>query len=189
MVAQYSNDAAEETTTATKRKQEFTTLPFELVEEILCRLPVNLLLQLRCLCKSFNSLISDPIFARKHLRMSTPRHRLTRNNLAELRLLDFPLPFVFSTLGVTLKQTEFNYPVNLNNGHHLKVCSCDGFLCIYTTGIDECSVILCNPSIRKVKILPPLEFEWNYIHTPIYSFGYDQFIDNYKIIVVSSTYR
>ncbi|RHN69125.1 putative F-box domain-containing protein [Medicago truncatula] len=52
------------------------TLPFDLVAEILCRLPVKLLLQLRCLCKSLNSLILDPKFAKKHLRMSTTHHNL-----------------------------------------------------------------------------------------------------------------
>jgi F-box interacting protein len=98
-----------------------------------------------------------------------------------------PLPSIFSTLGVTLTLTELDYPVRLNNRHHLKVCSCDGILCINTTSIHECSAILWNPSIRKAKILPPLEFEWNNSHTPIYSFWYDYFIDSYKIIVVTST--
>ncbi|PNX71880.1 F-box/kelch-repeat protein [Trifolium pratense] len=47
-----------------------TSLPMELVEEEnLCRLPVKILLQLRCICKSWKSLISDdPKFAKKQLR-------------------------------------------------------------------------------------------------------------------------
>ncbi|KAK2406996.1 F-box/kelch-repeat protein [Trifolium repens] len=48
-------------------------IPFDLVEEILCRLPVKFLLQLRCVCKSWNSLISHHKFAKKHLSMSTTR--------------------------------------------------------------------------------------------------------------------
>ncbi|XP_045822488.1 F-box/kelch-repeat protein At3g23880-like [Trifolium pratense] len=43
------------------------TLPFDLIIEILSRLPVKQLLQLRCVCKSWKSLISDPKFAKKHL--------------------------------------------------------------------------------------------------------------------------
>ncbi|MCI15098.1 F-box/kelch-repeat protein, partial [Trifolium medium] len=43
------------------------TLTFDLIEEILCRLPVKLLLQFRCLGKYWKSLISDPKFAKKHL--------------------------------------------------------------------------------------------------------------------------
>ncbi|CAJ2652284.1 unnamed protein product [Trifolium pratense] len=195
---------AQEETTATKRQKKFITsietltsaptsiptLPFDLVAEILCRLPVNLLLQLRYLCKSFNSLISDPKFAKKHLRMSAPRHHLmvgSRNKLYnKLCLLDSPLPSVFSTSRrVKLTLTELNYPVSLHNGHRLMVCSCDGILCINATR----HAILWNPSFRNFKILPPLEFEWEYNAIPVYSFGYDRFIDSYKIIVVSNCHR
>ncbi|GAU32665.1 hypothetical protein TSUD_218420 [Trifolium subterraneum] len=176
--------------TLTSSPTSISTLPIDLVAEILCRLPVNLLLQLRYLCKSFNSLISDDDFAKKHLRMSTARHHLivrSKNKLGDLCLLDSPLPSVFSTSRVTLKQIKLNYPVSLNNGHRLKVCSCDGILCMNTTSIHERSAILWNPCFRNFKILPPLEFEWDYNHAPIYSFGYDHLIDSYKIIVVSSS--
>jgi len=57
-----------------RRRKSLPILPFDLVSEILCRLPVKLLLQLRCVCKSWNSLISDSNFAKKHLRTSTPTH-------------------------------------------------------------------------------------------------------------------
>ncbi|MCI27031.1 F-box/kelch-repeat protein, partial [Trifolium medium] len=52
------------------------TLPFDLIGEILCRLPVKLLLQFQCVCKFWKSLISDPSFAKKHLCKLTPRHHL-----------------------------------------------------------------------------------------------------------------
>ncbi|MCI34852.1 F-box/kelch-repeat protein, partial [Trifolium medium] len=50
------------------------TLPFELIVEILSKLPVKSLMQFQCVCKSWKSLISDPNFAKKHLRMSTKHH-------------------------------------------------------------------------------------------------------------------
>jgi hypothetical protein len=49
------------------------TLPLDLVEQIICRLSVKLLCQLRCVCKSWNSLILDKKFAKKHLCRSTMR--------------------------------------------------------------------------------------------------------------------
>ncbi|MCH86633.1 F-box/kelch-repeat protein [Trifolium medium] len=52
------------------------TLPFDLIPEILSRQPVKLLLQFRCVCKSWNSLISDPKFAKKHLSLSTTTYNL-----------------------------------------------------------------------------------------------------------------
>src|SRR4051812_15081950 len=52
------------------------TLPFEIVVEILSRLPVKFLLQLQCVCKSWKSLISNPKFAKKHFFSSTTAQRL-----------------------------------------------------------------------------------------------------------------
>ncbi|RHN65466.1 putative F-box domain, galactose oxidase, beta-propeller, F-box associated interaction [Medicago truncatula] len=161
------------------------TLPFDLVAEILCRLPVKLLVQLRCLCKSFNSLISDPKFAKKHLQMSTARHHLmlrSTNNLGKLFLYDSPIQSIFSTSRV--KQTQLNYPNGLKNNHFCAY-SCDGILCISNTNYYSCAV-LWNPSIGEFKILPPLETSPNRrACSSFYSFGYDHFIRNYKTVVIS----
>ncbi|AES62933.2 F-box protein interaction domain protein [Medicago truncatula] len=54
-------------------------------------------------------------------------------------------------------------------------------------GIDESLALLCNPSIRKFKILPPLQNQnpyRSYLQT-FYTLVYDRFTDNYKVITVS----
>uniref|UniRef100_A0A494G8U7 F-box domain-containing protein n=1 Tax=Solanum lycopersicum TaxID=4081 RepID=A0A494G8U7_SOLLC len=118
---------------------ELPALPFDLLPEILCRLPVKLLIQLRCVCKFFNSLISDPNFAKKHLRMSTKRHHLMLTNSCdydyyydrEIVMCDSPIPSLFSTSTV-VTQTQLYIPNTLTNGHHcidLMMCSCDGIFC------------------------------------------------------------
>ncbi|RHN40756.1 putative F-box domain-containing protein [Medicago truncatula] len=65
--------------TETLTSPSLPTLPFDLIPEILSRLPVKFLLQFRCVCKSLNSLISDHKFANKHIRVSTTTlvHTLT----------------------------------------------------------------------------------------------------------------
>ena len=65
------NDAAYSSTLTPPSAQPLPTLPFDLIVEILCRLPVKLLMQFRCICKSWNSLINDCKFAKKHLNLST----------------------------------------------------------------------------------------------------------------------
>ncbi|GAU24893.1 hypothetical protein TSUD_116170 [Trifolium subterraneum] len=156
------------------------TLSLDLIEEILCRLPVKLLLQFRCLNKSFKSLISDSKFAKKHLRLSTKRHHLmvsSTNNSDELVLFDSPIASDFPTS--TLPLTQISYPNCFKTGYWTS-CSCDGIFCL--TMRDHSSAILWNPSLRTFKILPPLD---NKPLLSAYSFGYDKFIHNYKVIAMS----
>ena len=84
-----------------------TTLPFDLLAEILCRLPLKLLLQLQCLCKSFKHLISDRKFAKKHLCLSTKHYHLivtSANNLGGFVLYDSSILSVLSASTITQTQ-------------------------------------------------------------------------------------
>ncbi|GAU16391.1 hypothetical protein TSUD_117400 [Trifolium subterraneum] len=170
--------------TSTTTVAPLPTLPFDLLHEILCRLPVRLLVQLRCLCRSFNTLITDPKFAKKHLCLSTKQHRLVLSS-REFLLYDSPIPSILSTSTITL--TQLNYPVTreiYRDGKPFTLSTCDGILCF---AIDHRSAILWNPSIRKFRLLPPLEnpHKRSYYPFSLYSFGHDPFIDNYKIIDIS----
>ncbi|AES69470.2 putative F-box domain, leucine-rich repeat domain, L domain-containing protein [Medicago truncatula] len=159
------------------------TLPFDLIVEIMCRLPVKLLVQLRCLGKSFNYLISDPKFAKKHLRLSIKRHHLIvcpADLSSRVILYDSPISSFFSKSGVT--QTQLSYP-KFQFENPTNISSCDGILCLT---IDDGSAILWNPSIRKLTKLPPffVKGEKSFWYSA-YSFGYDRFTDEYKVFVVS----
>jgi F-box interacting protein len=163
------------------------SLPLELVEEeILCRLPVKILLQLRCICKSWKYLISnDPKFAKKHLRMSKilkHQHHLIVNVFCDQILWDIPLS------NPTVTQTRLNIPIS-NSRHILEICSCDGILC-FTLGQERGgrgTAVLCNPSLRKYNTLPPLEnhHREREVQSSLFSFGYDHFNDVYKVIAIS----
>ncbi|AES88432.1 putative F-box domain, galactose oxidase/kelch, beta-propeller, F-box associated interaction [Medicago truncatula] len=163
-------------------------LPFDLIEEILCRLPVKLLLQLRCVCNSWNSLISHPKFSKKHLRMSTTCriHRIRRNHgRSKFLLKSYTLHSVF-TDDVTTDVMHLSFP---STSFYLPsiVASCNGILCIadlYQTS--SIHVLLWNPSIRKFKELPLLEKAIGHVInlTSGFGFGYDSSTDNYKVVVV-----
>ncbi|GAU20084.1 hypothetical protein TSUD_381760 [Trifolium subterraneum] len=150
------------------------TLPFELIAEILSKLPVKSLMQFQCVCKSWKSLISDPKFAKKHLRMSTKHHHLisTFANSA----LDYPLTSLFTDVTATAMQLE--YPLTKQYRHCFDpiVSSCHGILCI---AIDYVSVVLWNPSISKFTRLPSLDKS---LYCYGFSFGYDHSSDTYKVV-------
>lgn len=162
-----------------------STLPFEIQEEILSRLPVKFLMQFQCVCKSWKSLISKPDFAKKHLRMSNKRHRflLTFSKLSpELVIKSYPLSSVFTEMTPTATQLE--YPLNNRDESDSIVGSCHGILCIQR---DLSPPVLWNPSIRKFTKLPSFEFPWNKSINPTYAFGYDHSTATYKVFAVFST--
>nr|AFK48004.1 unknown [Medicago truncatula] len=108
------NEREEQNDTVSSKRQQLITstespLPsptFDLIAEILSRLPVKLLLQLQCLGKFWKSLISDPKFAKKHLQ--SWRHHLmvsSTNELQEFLLFDSPIASILSTFRVTQTDT------------------------------------------------------------------------------------
>ncbi|XP_050892525.1 F-box/kelch-repeat protein At3g23880 [Lathyrus oleraceus] len=180
-----------------QRKQPQSTLtslhlPFDLVEGILCRLPVKQLIQFCCVCRSWNSLISgDSNFAKKHLRLSTSRHSRhhvimsSAHKSPEFVICHSPITSLFSSAS----PMEFRYPLKeiRNKGdHYMETSACDGLLCFR---IDNSLALLCNPSIRKFKILPPLEFSDQRFDQITYTLVYDGFTNNYKIIAINTSSR
>ncbi|GAU21439.1 hypothetical protein TSUD_32700 [Trifolium subterraneum] len=161
------------------------TLPYDLVEEeILSRLPVKFLLQIRCVCKSWNSLISDPRFAKKHLSMSTMlRFHFVRCSslLGRNTVASCPPQCIFTTDVTQLEYPSYNFDYPRR---HVIVGSCNGILCLANVLFvdDSYVVILWNPSLRKVKELPQPRYP--NLSSISYAFGYDIVRDNYKVVAV-----
>ncbi|KAL5076441.1 hypothetical protein RYX36_015425, partial [Vicia faba] len=154
------------------------------VREILSRLPVKTLVQFRCVCKSWNSLISDNKFSRKHFNLSTTRdlHVISYDEpLNRFVLKSYPLQSVFTDLTTNFTQLGFPYNSPFEHNLHYIVGSCDGILCL--ADYHNSFVVLWNPSIRKFKELPP--FEHPELPPAVkYGFGYDHVSHNYKVVVV-----
>jgi F-box interacting protein len=162
------------------------SIPFDLATEILSKLSVKFLLKFSTTCKSWNSLIHDPKFVKKHLRISTKRHNLITTTCIPYKkftVMSYPLhslPFN-SIFNVNATQYEYS-PIKLDY-HDRLVASCDGIICF---AITQNLAVLWNPSIGKLKTLPTLETPKDGDddgHT-VYGFGYDPFVDNYKVVSV-----
>ncbi|KEH26232.1 putative F-box domain-containing protein [Medicago truncatula] len=177
------------------------SLPMELMEEILCRLPVKLLIQLRCLSKSFNDLISDPKFARKHSMSTMHRHHLVVTytdydislSPGGSRIISYPLHSIFyprySIFDSILEHTRLEYP--FDKEYIINCGSCNGILCLALKQKRVAkvnNVLLWNPSIKKFKLLPSLKNTPvnNCRHDPVFGFGYDHVFDVYKVVVIFS---
>ncbi|XP_058784926.1 F-box/kelch-repeat protein At3g23880-like [Vicia villosa] len=183
------------TTNETLTSPPPTSIPSDLVVEILCRLPVKFLLQFRSVCKFWNSLISDSKFANKHLHQSTT-HRINsvyysyflRRHVFE----SYPLDSIFSNIYTNATQLEcppnsFDvdyYPLERAFDRLYSIVACfNGIVCLAYSY--DCFVLVWNPSTGKFKELPyPDKPKFYYITILSYGFGYDNVNDNYKVVVV-----
>ncbi|XP_058784925.1 F-box/kelch-repeat protein At3g23880-like [Vicia villosa] len=149
-----------------------STLPRDLIVEILCRLPVKFLLQFQSVCKLWNSLISDLKFAKKHLHLSTTRGLNSVCYIDTLSRYIFeyrPPDSLFSIYYMDVTQIE--YPPNgFDRGYYQPdstyyiVGSCNGILCLaldHEADLKDCFVLVWNPSIRKFKELSIGEFPFS----------------------------
>ncbi|CAL5209335.1 unnamed protein product [Lathyrus oleraceus] len=154
-----------------------SVLPEELVGEILLRLPVKYLFQFKCVCKSWKTLISDPQFAKRHLRIKTTDNQMSVFTvLEESRIVSYRLK--------SLCENPSNHtPVtfsDMTNRDYRIIGSCNGLLCLLDR---EQRVRMCNPSIRfySKKSPQPVSFSCNVEHC---GFGYDEVNNKYRVLLV-----
>ncbi|CAK8542474.1 unnamed protein product [Lathyrus sativus] len=167
-------------------------LPDELIIEILLRLSVKTLLRIKCVCKSWLSLISLPYFATSHfqLAVSRPTHGLVllktySSDDHKALIVDFdaslkddssyaPLTHHFQPPGISCRKVKIGG-------------SCRGFIFLHT----HTDFYLWNPSTRvhtKIPASPVVFVSKSNIHpyTFLYGFAYDHKTDDYLIVLGSS---
>jgi F-box interacting protein len=150
---------------------------------------VKSLLILKCVCKRLNSIISDPKFAKDHLRFSQTRHYhlvicpISYSLEREFLLYDYRVPSVFDN---SKASTMLKLPINPYNNNVVIINSCNGIICFKTPDWSYNSdLVVCNPSTGKFKILPPLENLPRGKLKTGYNIGYDGFSDYYKVVAVT----
>ncbi|XP_058739790.1 F-box/kelch-repeat protein At3g23880-like [Vicia villosa] len=175
-------------------------LPDDLISRILSFLPVKSLLQLRCVCKSWKTLISQPTFIKLHLHQSakTPQIALISFSFNGFKILPYPIHrLVDNTSSITLPH---KIPFLLGYiGNYRLVGSSNGLLCILVKfscdSFDEIVLYLLNPATRKLsnKIVFLHESHPKLYKDPFrswkFSFGYDNSTDTYKIVASSEMGR
>ncbi|CAL0334633.1 unnamed protein product [Lupinus luteus] len=151
-------------------------IPFDLIIEILSRVPVKSLIQFKCVCKSWKTLISNPEFAKKNFSTIDHHHHLllkSNDTLDNFIVRSYSLPSIFETSPPISNQVS--YPLNTQNCFDIIIGSCDGILCF---AVNISCALLWNPAIGAFKKLPPLK-KYN-----IFGFGFDQCSDSYKVVAI-----
>ncbi|KAK7338965.1 hypothetical protein VNO77_19599 [Canavalia gladiata] len=164
----------------------------DLITEILSWVPAKSLIRFRCVCKSWNSFISDPEFAKLHLHRSS-----TKNvDFDHLQLLlhckpspsgeDYALCCRASSL------LQHNQSSIIAERHRLKekyrvIGLCNGLIGLCGSRCDEqfCHWIrFWNPATRSISPKsPPLYLDYDSYTN--FGFGYDNWSDTYKAVAIN----
>ncbi|KAF7152934.1 hypothetical protein RHSIM_Rhsim01G0117500 [Rhododendron simsii] len=140
--------------------REMPDFPFDLIVDILLRLPVKPLLRFRCVSKPFCALIDSPDFVKSHLKRSTQ----TRNHLT-LELWDYDNRVSSSVNFDSLDNAvELDHPLGSSHWPTRIVGSCHGLIGLRNR--EDVTLAIWNPSTRS----------------EMHGFGYDSITDDYKMV-------
>ncbi|KEH23643.1 putative F-box domain-containing protein [Medicago truncatula] len=170
---------------------ETVFLPDELVTEVLSFSDVKFLMQMRCVCKSWKSIISDPKFVKLHLKRSARNPHLTLyfNKSIIYRgfnVVPFPVTRLRENAVISLPNDP-HYGL-MDNDCKYVVGSCNGLLCLlgYSPLHGKMWFHLWNPAIRKMS--QKLGYFWDGVLGLYFSFkfafGYDNSSHTYKVVML-----
>ncbi|XP_022728105.1 F-box protein At3g07870-like [Durio zibethinus] len=155
-------------------------LPWEIVLDILSRLPIPSLVQSKSVCRAWHSLIQDPVLVNKHF------WRTVENDPGLILQTDHPVKnqlyfgdFSTDRNDGNLITTKLSMPPLLNL--HL-VSSCNGLLCLRASSVSF-GLCIYNPFTRDYTELPKLTKPR--CHGGLLGFGFDPTTKEYKVIVKS----
>ncbi|KAF3455140.1 hypothetical protein FNV43_RR05588 [Rhamnella rubrinervis] len=174
-------------------------VPEELVIEILLRLPATSLLQFKCVCKSWCSIIKSSSFIAKHLHFNnkdTNLHNVLVNIIYEGTKDYYPLTRLlsFGTIGIVKPQLlPPTYPqdADYNLANINIVGSCNGLIFLYDS---VGKLVLWNPTTGEKRTLPNCShgtitgrLPWGVLQL-VFGFGFDAKTNDYKVVMIHSSY-
>ncbi|XP_059630089.1 F-box protein CPR1-like [Cornus florida] len=176
-----------ESETKLSRTAKSQRLPDDvLFDEILSRLPVQNLMQCRCVCKPWHCKISDPHFIKTHL------HRSTESLDSQRLMVTHPSNDHFISLDCKsfYESKRVDSPWKTSYSYAEVLCSCNGLflLCFHFTANEDCSkdFVLWNPSIRKhVMFSCPYNSIYSVSNDNLYGLCFDSSTNGYKVIILS----
>ncbi|KAK4259351.1 hypothetical protein QN277_005693 [Acacia crassicarpa] len=158
-------------------------LHFEIIINILERLPVKSILRFRSVCKDWNNLFKTQSFIAEHARHSAhespflPFHPYNYSykrpyNRPSLRLLNQQME--------TAEVLSLPWKLSFNNGWRI-IGSCNGLLCVqdFRFGL----LCLWNPVTREVREIPPITNNHRCLF--ISGFGFSSIVNDYKMVAFS----
>ncbi|MCD7472146.1 hypothetical protein HAX54_013142 [Datura stramonium] len=154
-----------------------SSLPSEIITEILIRLPIKILLRFQSVSKFWFALISSPQFVKAHL--------VKNKDYTHQRIMRTCIGHQMNSIKVypmqSLNYESVTNPYDLDcplKNHFMIVGSVNGLICL---AFGAHRFLIWNPSIRKFKKVASLEIASG---SHIAGFGYDELYDDYKLVSI-----
>jgi F-box interacting protein len=168
----------------------YVSLPQDLVDDILSRLPVKSLIRFKCVSKAWHALITSRQFATSHFQKSSQNPKV----LVMIGHEDYHVRVVQSkALVISQNHVEFE-PVDVgfplrgttNIGRvHTTLASCNGLVCVefFDQYTDTYEYLVWNPSTRSNRNIPrSTTFDSSFDGSYSFGFGYDYSTHDYKLL-------
>ncbi|KAL8498996.1 hypothetical protein ACS0TY_022090 [Phlomoides rotata] len=169
-----------------KKVEQKDTLPHDIVENILTRLPVKYLIRYKSVCKLWKATISDPIFAETH------QQQYKKSSFRSLLAWEQDPSDDYEGLYVAeIQDGRFQFVAAIQ--HSRKCRWRPGFLChydgLYLTSFyaldgGKVSYLLWNPSCRAYKeIWCPLSIDDSNYERALYGIYYNPLVKDYRVLI------
>ncbi|XP_021718981.1 F-box/kelch-repeat protein At3g23880-like [Chenopodium quinoa] len=167
-----------------KPLQEHHYLTPDLWREVFARSPVKTLLQFRCVCKTWCSLIDSPDFISMHLKFyKNPRILAVE-----------PIPKTFSDFKFIIRRSDSirkiaQLDTNLESRMNFESVMVDGLMLIGRFTFhdsDSKELSLWNPSIRKTMLLPHCPLKCIKFSNVGYYLGFAPLSKDYKVVALEA---
>ncbi|GAU45632.1 hypothetical protein TSUD_175450 [Trifolium subterraneum] len=170
----------------------------ELLSEILLLLPIKTLMQMKCVCKSLKTLISDPAFVKLHLQRSSlnthlaliPDWSTMPDQDKDCSFVPVPTSRLIEDPNITIHYDPYYRLADMDC--RSVVGSCNGLICLldysYTTDHRHTWIRFWNPATNKLS--EKLGYLCHDRHNSVsdffrFTFGYDITNDIYKVVAFS----
>ncbi|KAL5805211.1 hypothetical protein ACOSQ3_032011 [Xanthoceras sorbifolium] len=150
-----------------------STLPRELVVNILSKQPVKSLCRFRCVSKPWLALITHPQFAKLHLSQTRGGRRLflIGESLYYVNIENISI----NANNANVAATKVVFPWMESEAELVCIGSYNSLLCITTD--EYADLFVCNPSTRERKQIPDFDY-----YDASHGIGYIESIDDYKYV-------
>ncbi|KAK9133055.1 hypothetical protein Scep_012583 [Stephania cephalantha] len=163
-------------------------LPQDMIFNIFSWLPVRALYRFRCVCKSWQSLVSDPCFIKTYNDQSNDSQSLSLivNNYGPyLHRLDVINPFVASNKDITSISLDIQSSFNgVSASQRHLIGSCYGLICFHDHALDVCCVL--NPFTGDSEKLPTVEelADLGHFYSCVWGFGSSSKAEDFKVLKI-----